>query len=237
MKAVIQKVTHASVSVDGQVLSSISKGLMVLVGIGVDDTAKDREYIVRKILSMRLFDAPALTAPTESTAGDEVREKQKALAWRASIKDIDGEVLCVSQFTLMANVEKGSKPDFHGAMTTLASSIFYNEFLSEMRSAYKGDKIKDGKFGAMMQVSLCNDGPVTITIDSKAKSSSRTPSAAGTPTASGTSTPAPLTSSKVQISYAEKKAKRANAARAFAERQQAETNVQPGGAVPETNVS
>ena len=144
-----------------------------------------------------------------------------------------------------------------------------------MRSAYKGDKIKgksclnselfavltcaafkDGKFGALMQVSLCNDvsliaralfaytdkrspsqGPVTITIDSKAKSSSRTPSAAGTPTASGTSTPAPLTSSKVQISYAEKKAKRANAARAFAERQQAETNVQPGGAVPETNVS
>ncbi|KAJ9105369.1 hypothetical protein QFC21_001738 [Naganishia friedmannii] len=184
MKAVIQKVTNASVT---------------------DDTPKDREYIVRKILSIRLFDAPAPIAVSEAADGDELKERQKASAWRASVKDIGGEVLC----------------DFHGAMTTLPSSIFYNEFLNDMRTAYSAEKIQDGKFGAMMQVSLCNDGPVTIIIDSKAKPPSAPPSRSNTPLTSGTSTPA-LDNKKPQQTLAEKKEKRARAAEAYAERKKAE---------------
>ncbi|KAJ9120610.1 hypothetical protein QFC22_002539 [Naganishia vaughanmartiniae] len=225
MKAVIQKVTNASVTVEGQVISSIGRGLMVLVGIGVDDTPKDREYIIRKILSIRLFDAPTPIAASDAVEGEELKERQKSSAWRASVKDIGGEVLCVSQFTLMAKVEKGSKPDFHGAMTTLPSSVFYNEFLGDMRTAYSADKIQDGKFGAMMQVSLCNDGPVTITIDSKAKPPSAPQSRANTPFASGESTPA-SDNRKPQQTLAEKKEKRARAAEAYAKRKNLETTEQ-----------
>ncbi|KAJ9114889.1 hypothetical protein QFC20_001261 [Naganishia adeliensis] len=160
---------------------------MVLVGIGTEDTARDREYIVRKILSTRFFDGPSPAASAELVEDDGLKERQKSLAWRASVKDIEGEVL-FSQFTLMAKVEKGSKPD--------------------------------GKFGAMMQVSLCNDGPVTITIDSKAKSPSAAPSKSNTPSVSGTTTPSRPEGSKTQLSFAEKKAKKANAAKAFAQQSQ-----------------
>ncbi|KAJ9112300.1 hypothetical protein QFC19_000719 [Naganishia cerealis] len=200
MKAVIQKVTNASVTVEGQVISSIGRGLMVLIGIGValsairsDDTPKDREYIVRKILNTRLFDGPAPTAASDGVRDDELKERQKSLAWKASVKDIGGEVLCVSQFTLMAKVEKGSKPD--------------------------------GRFGAMMQVALCNDGPVTITIDSKAKPASTAQSCASTPLTSGTSTPVP-DSKNVRQTLVEKKEKRAKAAEAFAQRKTLEASEQ-----------
>ncbi|KAF8680984.1 deacylase [Rhizoctonia solani] len=158
MRAVIQRVSSASVIVDSNVVSSISNGLMCLIGIGdesiqpehPDDTAKDSEYIVNKILNLKVFDDPETGA-----------------MWKKSVKDIEGEILCVSQFTLMAKTIKGAKPDFHKAMTGELSRPFYASLLESMGRAYVPSRIKDGQFGAMMSVSLTNEGPVTLTIDSR----------------------------------------------------------------------
>jgi len=87
--------------------------------------------------------------------------------WKSSVKDIQGEILCVSQFTLLANTTKGNKPDFHRAMGSEASKTFYKTFLEHMASLYSPDRIKDGVFGAMMNITLTNEGPVTFTIDSR----------------------------------------------------------------------
>jgi len=87
--------------------------------------------------------------------------------WKRSVKDIDGEVLCVSQFTLLASTQKGNKPDFHRAMGAESSKEMYATFLERMGQLYSPDKIKDGRFGAMMNVSLTNEGPVTLTLDSR----------------------------------------------------------------------
>ncbi|KAF5386635.1 hypothetical protein D9615_001522 [Tricholomella constricta] len=151
MRAVVQRVTSASVTVDNQVVSRISKGLMVLVGIGSDDTMTDVLALSKKILNLRVFSDP--TDPGKM--------------WKANVKDIDGEILCVSQFTLMANTTKGNKPDFHRAMATEPSREMYTTFLEQMGQAYKPEKIQDGRFGAMMDVSLTNEGPVTFTLDSR----------------------------------------------------------------------
>ncbi|KAG8967787.1 D-tyrosyl-tRNA(Tyr) deacylase [Tulasnella sp. 419] len=150
MRAVIQRVSSASVAVDGQVISQISRGLMVLVGIGVDDTIQDAEQIAKKIVTLRVF------------------EDNKGSMWKANVRDIKGEILCVSQFTLMANTTKGNKPDFHKAMPSEASQALYNEFLAKVSDHYgQAGFVKDGRFGAMMAVSLVNEGPVTLTIDSR----------------------------------------------------------------------
>ncbi|EPQ57780.1 hypothetical protein GLOTRDRAFT_71655 [Gloeophyllum trabeum ATCC 11539] len=150
MRAVVQRVSSAAVTVDNVVISQISKGLMVLVGIGTDDNNTDIETLTKKIVSLRVFDDDASGA-----------------MWKKSVKDIDGEILCVSQFTLLANTTKGNKPDFHRAMSTEASRQMYATFLERIGHIYKPDKIKDGKFGAMMSVSLTNEGPVTFTLDSR----------------------------------------------------------------------
>ncbi|KAJ8589130.1 hypothetical protein M405DRAFT_818565 [Rhizopogon salebrosus TDB-379] len=121
---------------------------MVLVGIGTDDTLVDVETLSNKILNIRVFDA------------DDAM-------WKSSVKDISGEVLCVSQFTLMANTTKGNKPDFHRAMSTNSSRDLYATFLGKMRQFYVPDRIQDGQFGAMMNVSLTNEGPVTLTLDTR----------------------------------------------------------------------
>ncbi|THU81508.1 D-tyrosyl-tRNA deacylase [Dendrothele bispora CBS 962.96] len=151
MRAILQRVTSASVTVENEVISQISKGLMVLVGIGTDDTLADASIIINKILSLRVFNDP--TNPDKM--------------WKSSVKDIDGEILCVSQFTLFANTTKGNKPDFHKAMSTEPSRELYHSFLEQLKKAYKPEKIQDGKFGAMMNVNLTNEGPVTFTIDSR----------------------------------------------------------------------
>ncbi|KAI5477036.1 hypothetical protein MNV49_006912 [Pseudohyphozyma bogoriensis] len=161
MKAVIQRCKRASVTVDGQVISSIGAGLMVLVGIGLEDTAADQATIVKRLLSVRLF-------PDETGA-----------AWKKNVVDAGLEVLCVSQFTLMATLKKGAKPDFRGALTADLSRKMYESFLDDMRAGYQSDKIKDGRFGAMMDVELVNDGPVTILLDSKESAAST--SGASTP--------------------------------------------------------
>ncbi|GJJ12333.1 hypothetical protein Clacol_006574 [Clathrus columnatus] len=124
MRAVIQRVLSASVTVDGETISSISQGLLVLLGIGKDDTISDSEYIANKILALRLFDSE-----------DNSR-------WRKSVKDINGELLCVSQFTLLANTSKGSKPDFHNAMGGESSRELYAKFLDRLGELYQSGRIK-----------------------------------------------------------------------------------------------
>ncbi|KAI0958051.1 hypothetical protein AcW1_006239 [Taiwanofungus camphoratus] len=149
MRAIVQRVSSASVTVDKEVISSISRGLMVLVGIGKDDTAADVETMCKKILSLRVF------------------SDASGAMWKKSVKDIEGDILCVSQFTLLANTTKGNKPDFHRAMGTEPSRQLYSSFLERMINLYKPDRVKDGRFGAMMDVRLTNEGPVTFTIDSR----------------------------------------------------------------------
>ncbi|KAK0050754.1 D-tyrosyl-tRNA(Tyr) deacylase 1 [Biomphalaria pfeifferi] len=148
MKAVIQRVLSASVTVDNEIVGSIGKGLCVLVGISRHDTEKEMEYIVRKILNIRVFND----------------EKDKR--WMKSVMDMGYEVLCVSQFTLESTL-KGNKPDFRYAMSPELSQPFYNQFLQALKTQYKADKIQDGKFGAYMQVDIQNDGPVTIPLEIK----------------------------------------------------------------------
>ncbi|XP_026761521.2 D-aminoacyl-tRNA deacylase [Galleria mellonella] len=147
MKALIQRVMNASVTVNGQIISSIGQGICVLIGISSNDTIKDIEYIIRKILSIKIFD-------------DESNKR-----WKKSVVDKQLEVLCVSQFTLY-NTWKGTKPDFHNAMPGEKSKEFYEKFLQMLRNQYIPDKVKDGEFGAYMQVSIQNDGPVTFEIES-----------------------------------------------------------------------
>ncbi|ESO00425.1 hypothetical protein HELRODRAFT_83187 [Helobdella robusta] len=149
MRAIIQRVTNASVTVDNVLVSTIGQGLCVLIGISREDTPKDIEYIVRKILNVRVF---------------ENNEKR----WSLSVVDRNLEILCVSQFTLYT-VLKGNKLDFHQSMNAEQSESFYNQFINELKLKYKPNLVKDGKFGALMSVNIQNDGPVTITLDSKAK--------------------------------------------------------------------
>lgn len=147
MKAIIQRVTQASVTVGEETVSSIGRGLCVLLGISIDDTQKDADYIVRKILNLRLF------------------EDENGKAWTKSVMEKEFEVLCVSQFTLQC-ILKGNKPDFHSAMPAELAQPFYSSILENMRSSYKPELIKDGQFGARMQVHIQNDGPVTIELTS-----------------------------------------------------------------------
>ncbi|CCA66633.1 related to DTD1-D-Tyr-tRNA(Tyr) deacylase activity [Serendipita indica DSM 11827] len=166
MRAIIQRVSSASVTVNSEVISSIGEGLMVLVGLGTDDTQDDIETIANKILNLKAF-------PDPKSGG----------AWKASVKDRGGEILSVSQFTLFAKIVK-NKPDFHKAMAAESSKSMYATFLERMGALYDPSKIKDGQFGAMMSVGIVNEGPVTFTLDSRETVS--TPGTS-TPTASATS--------------------------------------------------
>ena len=145
MKIVIQSVTQASVEVNDKIVSSIGKGLLILVGIHRDDTEQDCEYIIKKILNMRLFDV-----------GEKYFDK--------SVQDLDLEILVVSQFTLYGSLKKGKRPSFDKAMPPAQAKEFYANFVEKLRALYP--KVQDGVFGAMMKVSLVNDGPVTIIGDS-----------------------------------------------------------------------
>uniref|UniRef100_A0ABM5GA34 D-aminoacyl-tRNA deacylase n=1 Tax=Pogona vitticeps TaxID=103695 RepID=A0ABM5GA34_9SAUR len=147
MKAIIQRVTRASVTVGGEQISSIGKGICVLLGISVEDTQKELEHMVRKILNLRVF------------------EDESGKHWSKSVMDKQYEVLCVSQFTLQC-ILKGNKPDYHMAMPTEQAESFYNSFLEHLRKTYKPELVKDGKFGEYMQVHIQNDGPVTIELES-----------------------------------------------------------------------
>ncbi len=148
MIAVIQRVKRAMVKVDDKIVGSIGKGILVLVGIEYDDNVKDRDFVVNKILNLRIF---------PDSDGK----------MNLSVVDIKGEILSVSQFTLTSKIKKGRRPDFVRAMPSEKAKAFYQEFLSDLRKSNL--KVEDGKFGAMMEVELINDGPVTFIIDSKIK--------------------------------------------------------------------
>ncbi|KAK2642053.1 hypothetical protein Ddye_023816 [Dipteronia dyeriana] len=148
MRAVVQRVTSASVEVDGSIVSEIGPGLLVLVGIHEADSESDSDYICRKVLNMRLF-------PNENTGK----------GWDLNVMQKNYGVLLVSQFTLYG-IMKGNKPDFHVAMPPQKAKPFYESVVDKFRKSYNPDAIKDGVFGAMMKVNLVNDGPVTVQLDS-----------------------------------------------------------------------
>ncbi|KAF9419307.1 D-tyrosyl-tRNA(Tyr) deacylase [Podila epigama] len=162
---VLQRVVQASVEVNGKQISKIKQGLCVLIGLSVDDTTADVEYMVRKLLSVRVFDSNQ--GPVSPSDGAVIEEKEPPRMWAKSVVDIGGEILCVSQFTLYGQVIKGSKPDFHLSMKSETSKQMYHDFLERLKKAYSPDKIKDGEFGAMMLVNIANDGPVTLELDSR----------------------------------------------------------------------
>ena len=147
MKILIQRVKRASVTVNNELISLIDKGLLVFVGIGEEDNDEDIQWLSKKIANIRLFD-------------DENGVMNK------SVMDIDGEVLAVSQFTLMASTKKGNRPSYIKAARPEISVPLYEKFCKEIELAIN-KPIKRGVFGADMKVDLLNDGPVTIFIDSK----------------------------------------------------------------------
>jgi D-tyrosyl-tRNA(Tyr) deacylase len=149
MRVVIQKVKEASISVEGTKISEIKTGLLVLLGIENTDTEDDINYLVKKITQLRVFND-----------SDGVMN--------LSVKDVDGDIIVVSQFTLQASTKKGNRPSYIRAAKPDFSIPMYETFVAKMEIAV-GKKVGTGKFGAMMEVSLINDGPVTIIIDSKQK--------------------------------------------------------------------
>lgn len=146
MKAVIQRVSSASVTVNGVTVSSIGKGFLVLLGIQKGDTIEDEDYIIRKITALRVFD-------------------DNNGVMNLSVQQVDGEILLVSQFTLLANCKKGNRPSYIDAEAPEIAASVYERILEKL-SAYLGNKVQRGIFGADMKVSLVNDGPVTILLDS-----------------------------------------------------------------------
>lgn len=149
MRAVIQKVSKASVTVEKEAISSIGKGLVVLLGIEDTDTDEDIDWLVKKITRLRIFN-------------DENGVMNR------SVKDVEGEIIVVSQFTLHANTQKGNRPSYIRASKPDFAVPMYEKFIQKIE-AVMGKKAGTGKFGAMMDVELINDGPVTIIIDSKQK--------------------------------------------------------------------
>ena len=147
MKVVIQRVTRASVTIEQQLFSSINKGMLILVGIQADDTDEDINWLSSKIVNLRIFD-------------DENGVMNK------SILDSGGELLAVSQFTLMARTKKGNRPSYIDAAPPAISVPLYEKFVATL-SQELHKEVQTGQFGADMKVELINDGPVTIIIDSK----------------------------------------------------------------------
>jgi len=149
MRVVIQKVKEASVTVEGEKISAIENGLLILVGIENEDTQDDIDYLVKKSTQLRIFD-------------------DEEGVMNLSVKDVDGDIIVVSQFTLQASTKKGNRPSYIRAAKPDFSIPMYEKFVSAMETALE-KKVGTGKFGAMMDVALINDGPVTIVIDSKQK--------------------------------------------------------------------
>ncbi len=144
MRAVLQRVTHASVTIDGAVSGEIGTGFLILLGVGPEDTAEEALYLARKCVGLRIF-------------SDENDKMNLALA------DVGGKILAVSQFTLFADCRKGKRPNFTGAAKGDKAKELYEYFVACCRGM--GVETQTGEFGADMQVKLCNDGPVTIILD------------------------------------------------------------------------
>lgn len=149
MRTVVQRVRHASVTIDEQCVASIGQGMLLLVGFEDADEPNDLEWMAQKVANLRIFDD-----------ADGVMNR--------SVKDVDGELLVVSQFTLYASVKKGNRPSYIRAAKPDVAIPLYESFCETM-SLQAGREVKTGVFGADMKVSLLNDGPVTIVIDTKNK--------------------------------------------------------------------
>ena len=149
MRLLIQRVSEASVTIDKKVKSVIGKGLLVLVGIGNDDDKTDLEWLTRKLLNLRIFN-----------------DENEVM--NLSVKDIDGDILVISQFTLHASTKKGNRPSYIKAAKPEISIPLYEQFVQHIEKEF-GKTIGTGAFGADMKVELLNDGPVTIIIDTKNK--------------------------------------------------------------------
>ena len=146
MRAVVQRVTRASVTVEGESIGEIGKGLVVLLGIARDDTKVEAAYLIDKIANLRIFD-------------------DEEAKMNLSVKDVNGGLLIVSQFTLYGDVRRGLRPSWIDAAPPEVAEPLYDFFVRQARSTI--DSVATGKFQAMMQVELANDGPVTILLDSK----------------------------------------------------------------------
>lgn len=149
MKAVIQRVSKASVEINNNIVANINSGLLILIGIEEADSREDIEWLTSKIANLRIF-------------GDEKD------VMNLSLKDIDGDVIIVSQFTLHALTKKGNRPSYIKAAKPEIAIPIYENFIAQMELEI-GKKVQTGKFGADMKVALINDGPVTIIIDTKNK--------------------------------------------------------------------
>ena len=149
MRAVIQRVSHASVSINGKMKSSIKRGLLILLGVEESDTTEDVDWLTRKVVNLRIFD---------DANG----------VMNLSIMETNGEILVISQFTLFASYKKGNRPSWLRAGSHSHSIPLYEDFCSKLTTAL-GKKVGRGEFGADMQVELLNDGPVTICMDTHRK--------------------------------------------------------------------
>ncbi len=146
MRAVVQRVKSASVTVEGELISSTGNGLLILVGFHSTDTHDDSDYIITKCINLRIF---------EDSNG----------LMNLSVSETGGEILVVSQFTLYGDARKGRRPSFSDSMPPAKAELFYSEFLERFREKFP--PVRSGKFQADMDVSLVNSGPVTILLDSK----------------------------------------------------------------------
>lgn len=149
MRIVIQRVSEASVKVEGEIISAIKNGMLVLVGIEDSDSQDDIDWLTTKIIQLRIFD-------------------DENGVMNLSVKDVNGEILIVSQFTLHASTKKGNRPSYIRASKPDFAIPMYEKFIQKSEELL-GKKVGTGQFGAMMDVALVNDGPVTIIIDSKQK--------------------------------------------------------------------
>jgi len=149
MRAVIQRVSQASVSIDKQLKSSINNGLLILLGIIDSDTTEDIDWLCNKIVNLRVFD-------------------DENGVMNLSIKNVEGEILVISQFTLHASTKKGNRPSYIKAAKPDVAIPLYEKYIHKLENLLEKE-VGTGEFGAMMQVSLINDGPVTIIIDTKNK--------------------------------------------------------------------
>ena len=152
MKAILQRVTGATVSVEGKVVGKIGHGLVVFIGVANGDTPEDIQYLTRKIVELRIF--------------DDAEGK-----FNLSVLDVKGELLFVSQFTLLANTRKGRRPGFTDAAVPDVAETLFNQFVEQARAI--GLKVETGRFQTHMLVEINNDGPVTIYIDSRERLNSR----------------------------------------------------------------
>lgn len=146
MRVIIQRVTSSSVIINGEIVAQIGQGLNLLVGIAPTDTETELDWMVRKILDLRLF-------PCEKN-GDK---------WEKSVQEINGELLVVSQFTLYGDCRKGRRPSFSNSASPNEAEQLYNQFINKLKNS--GLKVETGKFGAMMEVNIINDGPVTLILE------------------------------------------------------------------------